>query len=448
MQGSLDDVRNGVLRGWAYDAVTKKSPTLTVAVDGRVIGQVVGTAFRSDLVAAGIGDGHHGFVWPLPDGLCASTPGVVTVRFADDGALLSGGERVVLRDQLASSEMFGAVLSTGIWGLESCGASDEGVALSGWVIPPFAAPVPYTATHNGVPFETIARFERADIAERFDLPGAGLQSGFRAERRNPDPSTAEHEFALADARTLKPFNPHHTMHYVISPAPIPEPAQRKRVSSSEDLGAFLVLGASAYVRIDRVLHEYFGKHVGDADAVLDWGCGCGRVFRYFPADRLPHFTGVDIDRNNIEWCRENYPAARFEVVSPRPATPLSDGAFDVVFGISVFTHLTEANHLEWLAEVRRITRPGAAVLVSVHGMTAWMLGGMSLERYAEWRSHGYLVARKNFDLDEAYSDTSLYYNSFVSRQYIFERWARYFRVLDVLDGAIANHQDLVVLERL
>jgi Methyltransferase domain len=445
-QGFVDTIDNGILRGWAYDPIAQNSALVSFAIDGRVVAVQTGTEFRADLLEAQVGDGRHGFTWRLPDGAGSQSPAVVTARFAD-GTLLEGGERVVVRSGLAKSELFGGVLATGIWMPARIEVTAQRIAVEGWAIPPFAAPIPWSITHNGAPFAESAVFDDRAIAGRLGIPAGGACFGFRCEAPNPDPAEVEHEFGFADARTSRLFNPNHTMHYNAASAPLPEAAQRKRVSANEDVNAFFVVGASTYTRLDRVLQTFFGKSLAQADAVLDWGCGCGRVFRYFPPDRLSHFTGIDIDRDNIAWCKENFPAARFETVSPRPPTLLGAAQFDVVFGISVFTHLTEENHFEWLEELARITRPGAAVLVSVHGETAWMLSGFPLDRYAEWRSHGYLVAGKNFDLDDAYADTSLYVNSFISRRYVYENWSRYFRVVDVLAGAIGNFQDLVVLER-
>lgn len=355
---------------------------------------------------------------------------------------------IVPQSGLPKSELFGSVFATGIWALTDLNITAQQIIVEGWALPPFGVPVPYKIAHNGVPLENFVTVDRPDVAERFVMPGGGKQYGFRCEMTNPDSATAEHEISFVDGRTLKPFNPHHTLHYIASAAPLPENWQRKRVSSSEDLGVFLVIGASAYTRLDRVLLEYFGKRLAQADSVLDWGSGYGRVFRYFPSDRLSHFTGIDIDPDNVEWSRANYPAARFEHIQPRPPTPFPEASFDVVFGISVFTHLPEGNQFEWLEELHRITRPGAAVLVTVHGETAWMLSDSSLQRYAEWRTNGFIVSGKNSDLDEGSADSSLYYTTYTTRRYIFEKWSRYFRVLAVLDGAIANHQDLVVLERI
>ncbi|HEY4439786.1 MAG TPA: class I SAM-dependent methyltransferase [Candidatus Elarobacter sp.] len=411
-------------------------------LNGTVVGETVGQAFRDDLRAAGIGDGRHGFEFRLPD-VARDAPQILTVRFADSGALLHGGERLIVQSALSRSELFGKALAGGIWMPDKIDVTPATVTVEGWAVGPAAVSRPFVITHNGAPLQTEI-CDRPDMTQRLELSGAQL--GFRAVGPNGDPDAAMQEFAFADARTGRPFNRHHTMHVRSSGTPVPDPSQRKRVSSSEDLGSYAVVGSSAFTRLERVLDEYFGRRIG-AGTTLDWGCGCARVFRYLPEDDLVRFTGIDIDRDNIAWCRAHYPTASFEVVEPRPPTSLPDGAFDLVFGISVFTHLTEENHLEWLAELHRITRPGAAVLVSTHGETAWMLPGYTLERYPEWRTHGYHVAGKNFDLDEAYADTSFYFNSFVTRKYIFENWSRWFRVVDVIDGAISNHQDLVVLER-
>lgn len=444
-EGFVDGIQDGVVRGWAFDAATGSSPRIEFAIDGRVVAEIEGTVFRPDLLAAGIGTGCHGFEWRLPDQGNGESPCVLMVRFAESGGLLRNGEFVIIgRGRVLRSELFGGALARGLWMPEEVDVRSQRLTLVGWAIAPFATPKPFLFTDNGVPFESVEIFERSDIAERFDLPAARV--GFRCSTPICGPIAA-HEIAFVDARTSKPFNRHHTVHLISNLAPVPSAAQRKRVGSSEDLDMYALVGSSAYTRLDRVLFEYFGRKIGNAGAVLDWGCGCGRVFRYLPPDCLDRFTGVDIDRDNIAWCRDNYPTAAFETVRPNPPTPLESGAFDLVFGISVFTHLTEKNHLEWLAELHRVTRPGGAILVSVHGETAWMLSGTSFERYAEWRERGYLVAGKNSDLDQADADTSLYFNSFVSRRYIYENWSRWFRVIDVLDGAIGNLQDVVVLER-
>ncbi len=44
-------------------------------------------------------------------------------------------------------------------------------------------------------------------------------------------------------------------------------------------------------------------------------------------------------------------------------------------------------------------------------------------------------------------ETDYYKNVFHSRRYIYERWSRYFEILDVIDAAFAGYQDLVIMRR-
>ena len=98
-------------------------------------------------------------------------------------------------------------------------------------------------------------------------------------------------------------------------------------------------------------------------------------------------------------------------------------------------------------ELHRVTQPGAAVLVTVLGEIAWSTTEFPLDAYARFRSDGFFVAGKNVDLDDAPADASEYYNTFISRRYVYENWSPMFSVLDVIAGGIGNHQDLVVLRR-
>ena len=46
------------------------------------------------------------------------------------------------------------------------------------------------------------------------------------------------------------------------------------------------------------------------------------------------------------------------------ACPYPDDSFDVVYACSVFSHLPETLHLLWLAEIRRVLRPGGVLVAT------------------------------------------------------------------------------------
>ena len=66
----MDGVLDGLVQGWARDTKTPSEPTsVRIHCDGNPIGTAVASVYRQDLAKAGIGDGKHGFAFPLPNGL-------------------------------------------------------------------------------------------------------------------------------------------------------------------------------------------------------------------------------------------------------------------------------------------------------------------------------------------------------------------------------------------
>jgi SAM-dependent methyltransferase len=104
--------------------------------------------------------------------------------------------------------------------------------------------------------------------------------------------------------------------------------------------------------------------------VLDFGCGCGRTLAWF-ANRPPRLYGTDIDAEAISWCRTNLDFAEFGVNDAHPPLQYPSEAFDLVYAISIFTHLDEDFQFRWLDELRRVTRTRGIVLLTLHGPHVW-----------------------------------------------------------------------------
>ena len=73
-------------------------------------------------------------------------------------------------------------------------------------------------------------------------------------------------------------------------------------------------------------------------SILDFGCGCGRVVRWW-RDLPAEIHGSDFNPTLVRWCRENLPFGVFEVNRPEPPLPYPDDSFDLVYALSVLTHL-------------------------------------------------------------------------------------------------------------
>jgi SAM-dependent methyltransferase len=129
-----------------------------------------------------------------------------------------------------------------------------------------------------------------------------------------------------------------------------------------------------FVRSGEGISDLIHATVRVRGRVLDFGCGCGRVARH-----LPGVDGCDYNPALVEWCRENLPG-EFRVNALEPPAPYEEESYDLVYAISVLTHLTERLAEAWVAEWRRILRPGGHLLVTTHG-DAYPLGRRNQPRY-------------------------------------------------------------------
>ena len=101
--------------------------------------------------------------------------------------------------------------------------------------------------------------------------------------------------------------------------------------------------------------------------VLDWGCGVGRIVQFIPSvlkDAVCY--GADVHRARINWSRKNIENVFFDVIDSGHL-PYPSGFFDLVIGISVFTHINLSEQEQWMHELARITRPGAVIFISTQG---------------------------------------------------------------------------------
>jgi SAM-dependent methyltransferase len=207
---------------------------------------------------------------------------------------------------------------------------------------------------------------------------------------------------------------------------------------------------AALQRVDSRL-EGFGS-------VLDFGCGCGRTLQAFPRVERQALHGCDVNHAAVEWARENLGFVSFEATSPEPPLPYGDASFDLVFALSVFTHLDEAGQDAWLAELARVTRPGGTALLSIHGDHAraydWSRMGVGAA-FGERMNRELAAAGSGFVFipfdDPAHapgmsaSERARYGMTFHDDSYVRGRWSRNWEVVELLPAAVAGLQDLTVL---
>jgi SAM-dependent methyltransferase len=215
--------------------------------------------------------------------------------------------------------------------------------------------------------------------------------------------------------------------------PLPPRRLMVRVAGTADADWFLRSGRAGYDAI--ATHVPFSE----LGAVLDFGCGCGRVTRYFH-DFAGDVAGSDVSSQAIEWCRDNLRFARFEINGLAPPLAFDDESFDLVYALSVFTHLTEELQLAWRDELRRVLRPGGRLLLTTHGES--YVPRLDAEERARFEA-GELVVRWG---EVAGSNLCSAYHP---ERYLRETFAQGLAFLELEpEGARGNPtQDLVLLQK-
>ncbi|HJX47181.1 MAG TPA: class I SAM-dependent methyltransferase, partial [Gaiellaceae bacterium] len=215
--------------------------------------------------------------------------------------------------------------------------------------------------------------------------------------------------------------------------PLPPRRLMVRVAGTGDADWFLRSGRAGY--------DGIAAHVpvAELESVLDFGCGCGRVTRWW-SDFDGRVAGSDVSGSAIDWCRANLPFARFERNALAPPLVFDDESFDLVYALSVFTHLTADLQLAWRDEVRRVLRPGGLLLLTTHGRS--YLPRLGEEERASFE-RGELVVRWG---DVAGTNLCSAYHP---ETYLRDTFAGGFAFLELeAEGARGNPtQDLVLLRK-
>jgi SAM-dependent methyltransferase len=228
-------------------------------------------------------------------------------------------------------------------------------------------------------------------------------------------------------------------HFGPSPSdlPLPPAILRYRVSELLLVDRFFQIGEACARLIQQCTNE-MGLNLAEAHRVLDFGCGCGRTIGWFMRNCGAEFHGADVDAEAIEWCNRHLQPGCFVANGPEPPLPYPAGHFDVIYCVSVFTHLNERMQDDWLAELGRILKPGGVLLITVFGEGA--REALDPEGRTALATHGF-AHRRSRKLRGLLPDW--YQTTVHSREYIVNRLAasfkevRYFEVPDGLQDFIA-----------
>jgi len=223
---------------------------------------------------------------------------------------------------------------------------------------------------------------------------------------------------------------------------IPPASLRYKIQGSPDLDGFLKVGKQCSQDIEAALKKN-GKEFGSFRNILDFGCGCGRTFIYYKDyTKSARFYGTDIDADLISWCRSNLDFVECDVNMPLPPSKYASEMFDFIYAISVFTHLNEDYQFQWLAELKRITKPNAIVLLTILGEHCWRTLRTTDIIKIERDGFSFIIHNTMKGIFPNWYQTAYH-----TKKYIFENYPKYFKIIDYIPRGMTNFQDIVLLEK-
>ncbi|WP_250628519.1 class I SAM-dependent methyltransferase [Pinirhizobacter soli] len=118
--------------------------------------------------------------------------------------------------------------------------------------------------------------------------------------------------------------------------------------------------------------QYMAAHARagmPAPVILDFGCGIGNSLPHlhasFPAAVL---HGSDPSGESIRMAKARVGDIASVVESPDDALPYADHTFDLALVACVLHHIRPYDRTRWMAELRRVMRPGGQLFIFEHNM--------------------------------------------------------------------------------
>ena len=222
--------------------------------------------------------------------------------------------------------------------------------------------------------------------------------------------------------------------------PMPPALLRYRVSEDLDPHLCLNVGERTCQDMQAALLEA-GRRLTDFHSILDFGCGCGRTLMWLTRQlRGADLHGADVDPDAVAWCVAHLPGAHFQANAALPPLDYPAETFDLIYAISVFTHLHADGQKQWLAELARLLRPGGILLLTVYGER--VRRGWDQNRLRRLEREGFLfeTSRKLRGIVPDW-----YHTAHHTREYAVSLVAGHFRVLRYLPGGM-GYQDVLIAE--
>jgi len=126
----------------------------------------------------------------------------------------------------------------------------------------------------------------------------------------------------------------------------------------------------AFYKYIKAMAAKHGVTIGESTRILDFGCGWGRMIRFWFKDiKSENIFGIDVDSKMVDVCENTLPCGNFSVTAPAPPCEFADGSFDIIFAYSVFSHLSSDMAEKWIVEFKRLLKNGGILVATTRDAT-------------------------------------------------------------------------------
>jgi SAM-dependent methyltransferase len=199
--------------------------------------------------------------------------------------------------------------------------------------------------------------------------------------------------------------------------------------------------------------------------LLDFGCGWGRIIRFFLKDIEPgKLVGVDHSEEVISVCRETNKWSRFELIDPYPPTQLTSESFSLIYLYSVFSHLPEKMHWALLREFHRLLEPGGMLIATtrprdfIHfcqmlrddpqiNEKFWLKGSARVFMDVDAAIAVYDSGEFCYEPVGAEGRWSFWGEACIPKSYVTRHWSELFDVCDYIDDRRVCLQNVIVARK-
>lgn len=205
--------------------------------------------------------------------------------------------------------------------------------------------------------------------------------------------------------------------------------------------------------IYQILKKYYKKYSNKdltQSKILDFGCGWGRITRFFLKDvDSSKLFGVDPDPNIIEICKEINLGINLSVSDRIPNDLPFDEKFDMIYAFSVFTHLSENTHEKCLEILHQKLEKDGVLITTIRPRNYLKFRFSKKKNYEElldkFNSNSYVFVPHNI---ESFDEELTYGDSVIPLKYVEKNWSKLFNIREYYTDPSDWSQIFIVLQKL